>query len=91
MEEMNDCEIFTLTEGIVPKQSKLVSEQSKLVPKKMIVILKFKPKFLFHDNFDWGRCSIRHISVVYDNVMYLCSMLDREIETPRESVERDHS
>ena len=84
MEEMSDCEIFTLTEGIVQKQS-------KLVPKKTIVILKFKPKFLFHDNFDWGRCSIRHISIVYVNVMYLCSMLDREIETPRESVERDHS
>ena len=32
-----------------------------------------------------------HISVVYENVMYLCSMLDREIETPKESVERDHS
>ena len=25
------------------------------------------------------------------NVMYLCSMLDDEIETPKESVERDHS
>ena len=36
-------------------------------------------------------CSTRHISVVYENVMYLCSMLDREIETPKESVERDHS
>ena len=62
-----------------------------LVPKKILVILQFESKFLFHAHFDWGRCSIRRISVVYMNVMYLCSMLDDEIETPKESVERDHS
>ena len=90
MEEMNKCEIFTLKEGIVQKQSNSVSENT-LVPKKILVIVKFEPKFLFHANFDWGRCSIRRISVVYMNVMYLCSMLDDEIETPKESVERDHS
>ena len=84
MEEMSDCVFFALTEGTVQKQS-------NLVPKKTNVILQFKPKFLFYGNFDWGRCSIRHISVVYINVMYLCSMQEREIETPRESVERDHS
>ena len=31
------------------------------------------------------------ISVVYMYDMYLCSMLENEIETPKESVERDHS
>ena len=91
MEESNKCEVFALKEGMVLKQSKLVSDENTLVPKKRNVILQFKPKFLFYDNFDWGRCSIRHISVVYKNVMYLCSMLDGEIETPKESVERDHS
>ena len=90
MEESNKCEIFALNEGTVLKQSNLVSEGNPMVPKKK-VILQFKPNFLFYDNFDWGRCSIRHFSVVYMNVMYLCSMLDDEIETPKESVERDHS
>ena len=84
MEEMSDFVYFALTEGSVQKQS-------NLVPKKTNVILKLKSKIFFYDNFDWGRCSIRHISVVYINVMYLCSMHEREIETPRESVERDHS
>ena len=50
MEEMSDCVFFALTEGTVQKQS-------NLVPKKTNVILKFKPKFLFYGNFDWGRCS----------------------------------
>ena len=85
MEEMSNFVFFALTEGSVKKQSNLVPKKTKHV------ILKLKSKILFCDIFDWGRCSIRHISVVYINVMYLCSVHEREIQTPRESVERDHS
>ena len=90
MEEKNNCEIFALKKGTVQKQSNSVSE-SNLVPKKILVIVQFEPKFLCHANFDWGRCSIHRISVVYMYDMYLCSMQENEIETPQESVERDHS
>ena len=90
MEDKSNCEIFALKKGMVKKQSNSVSE-SNLVPKKITVIIKFKPKFSCDANFDWGRCSIHRISVVYMYDMYLCSMQENEIETPRESVERDHS
>ena len=90
MEDKSNCEIFALKKGMVKKQSNSVSE-SNLVPKKMTVIINFKPKFSCDANFDWGRCSIHRISVVYMYDMYLCSMQENEIETPRESVERDHS
>ena len=90
MEDKSNCEVFALKKGTVQKQSNSVSE-SNLVPKKITVIIQFEPKFSCHANFDWGRCSIHRISVVYMYDMYLCSMQENEIETPRESVERDHS
>ena len=89
MEDKSNCEVFALKKGTVQKQSKV--SESNLVPKKILVIVQFEPKFLCHANFDWGRCSIHRISVVYMYDMYLCSMQENEIETPKESVERDHS
>ena len=78
MEEKSDYVIFAPKEG-------QVCQMTNSVPKKKSVMIEFKPKILFYGNFDWGRCSIRRVSAVYINVMYICCTHDREIETPRES------